>query len=64
MRDRIVARVLIDGTWRDIYQQPDGRQYVFDEDDEPIHGAWHMPRDAMPWPEVIVQAGQVWRMKR
>jgi hypothetical protein len=31
MRDRIVAHVLLDATWRDIYQQPDGRQYVLDD---------------------------------
>jgi hypothetical protein len=57
MRDRIVARVLIDGTRRDIYQQPDGRQYMLDENGERVYGAWDMQRDAMLWPDVIVQNG-------
>jgi hypothetical protein len=39
MRDPIVARTLILGEiWRDVYEQPDGRQYVLDDDAEPVYG--------------------------
>lgn len=32
MRDNVVARVLFtDGIWREVYQQPDLWQYVFDQ---------------------------------
>jgi hypothetical protein len=39
MHDRIVARTLfVVGIWREVYEQPDGQQYVLDDDNEPIYG--------------------------
>jgi hypothetical protein len=56
MPDPIVARALfVGGIWRDVYEQPDGRQYVLDDDDEPIYGIWHIPREEwLPSPDVVV----------
>jgi hypothetical protein len=46
MRDPIVARTLFLGEiWRDVYEQPDGRRYVLDDDDEPVYGEWYIPRE-------------------
>jgi hypothetical protein len=57
MHDRIVVRVLIDGVWRAIYEQPDGRRYVLDDDDERVYSVWHYLREKMlPTPDVVVEA--------
>lgn len=56
MRDPIVARILfVDGIWRDVYEQPDGGQYVFDQDAEPVYGVWFIPREEMPEPTAIIE---------
>jgi hypothetical protein len=52
MRDEIVARVLFtDGTWRNVYEQPNGRQYVI-EDAEPVFGVWYIPPE-LPVPIIV-----------
>jgi hypothetical protein len=54
MHDPIVCRTLFLGEiWRDVYEQPDGRQYVLDEDDEPVYGVWYIPQE-MPEPDAVV----------
>ena len=60
MRDEIVARVLFtDGIWREVYQQPNGRQYVLDQDAEPLYGVWFLPRvDDLPEPIVVQMRGR------
>jgi hypothetical protein len=53
MRDEIIARTLFtDGTWRNVYEQPDGRQYVIDDNAEQVFGAWYIPPE-VPLPIVV-----------
>ena len=44
----IIARVpLADGRTRAVYEGPDGRQFVLDNDGEPVFGVWVLgPEDA------------------
>jgi hypothetical protein len=47
--DLVIARVLfVDGMWRPVHEQFDGRQYVFDDGGERIYGIWFIPREACP----------------
>jgi hypothetical protein len=34
-------------------EQPDGRQYVLDDDGEPVYGVWFIPRDEADVPMVV-----------
>jgi hypothetical protein len=53
-----VARTLfVDGIWREVFEEPNGRQYVLDQDAEPVYGVWFIPRE-MPEPDAIVEAKQ------
>jgi hypothetical protein len=39
--DPIIGRVrFVDGADRDVYIDPDGRQYVLRYDGEPVYGVW------------------------
>jgi hypothetical protein len=61
MHDQIVVRVLIDGLWRAIYEQPDGRRYLLDDDDERVYNVWHFLNEKMqPKPGVVVEAHDVY----
>jgi hypothetical protein len=51
--DRHVANTLFnDGAWREVYETPEGRQYV-DVNGEPVYGLWFIPPDELE-PDVIV----------
>ena len=44
--DRVVAHVeFLGGAMRPVYEQPDGRQYVHDDDGEQVFGVWFIPRE-------------------
>ena len=44
--DRVIGRRLFtDGLERDVYEDAEGRQYVFDEDGERVYGQWLWPAD-------------------
>ena len=34
----------VDGVKRPIFAEPDGKQYVLDDDGEPIYGVWYIAR--------------------
>ena len=54
MHDRHVAdTVFTDGHWRAVYEQPDGRQYVIDDDGEPVFSVRFIPRDEADQPVII-----------
>jgi hypothetical protein len=36
-------RQFADGTTRPVYRDDDGRQFVFDDDGEPVYGTWLHP---------------------
>jgi len=44
MTDPVVAYVEFVGgnLWR-VYEDPGGRQYVYDNEDEKVHGVWYIP---------------------
>lgn len=42
-----------DGTKRPIFEQLDGRQYVHDDDGEPVYAVWMIPEDATDMPIVV-----------
>jgi hypothetical protein len=47
MSDTIIGRVpFVDGAERDVYQAPDGRQYVIRCDGEPVYGVWLLTEEA------------------
>jgi hypothetical protein len=35
----------VDGVTRPVFETPDGRQYVVDDDGELVFGVWYMPGD-------------------
>jgi hypothetical protein len=43
MMMQLGARQFIDGTTHPVYRSDDGRQYVFDDDGEPVYGVWLHP---------------------
>ncbi len=45
MTDRLLAPVRFFGDDRDVYQAPDGRQYVLGYDGEPVFGVWVWTED-------------------
>jgi hypothetical protein len=54
MSDGVVAHVdFADGQRRPVYQDAAGRQYVVDDDGEPVHGVWYIPRDECDAPIVV-----------
>lgn len=40
---------------RAVYQQPDGRQYVLDDEGEKIYGVWYIPPEERTGPDIIVE---------
>jgi hypothetical protein len=53
MPDQHVATVeFADGTRRQVFEQPGGRQYV-DDNGVPLFGVWYIPRDE-PQPDAVV----------
>ena len=44
-----------DGQRRPVYETPDMRQYVIDDDGEPVYGVWFIPRDQADVPVVVIQ---------
>jgi hypothetical protein len=52
--DRHVATTeFVDGVWREVWETPDGRQYVVDDDGEFVFGVWHLPHEDSDEPAVI-----------
>jgi hypothetical protein len=46
MPDPIIAYTEFNGPpMRPVYERPDGRQYVLDDDGEPVYGVWFVPRE-------------------
>ena len=48
------SRTFSDGTRRPVYLDPDGRQYVLDNDGERVYGTW-LPEEAGADVPLIVQ---------
>jgi hypothetical protein len=58
MTDRVIARVrFLDGAERDVYQTPDGRQYLLGYDGEPVYGVWVLTEGAEELAPVVAPAG-------
>jgi hypothetical protein len=54
--DTLIGKIrFVDGSYRDIFQQPDGRPYVVDDGGEPIHGVWIIPEEKCVWPDAVVE---------
>ena len=49
MPDPIAYVWFVDGVKRPIFEEPNGRQYVIDDDGEPVYGVWYVP------PEVLAE---------
>ena len=43
-----------DGQRRPVYETPDQRQYVIDDDGQRVWGVWFIPRDAADVPAVVI----------
>jgi hypothetical protein len=53
MPDPIVAYVeFVGGAMRPVYEEPSGRQYVYDNDGERVYGVWFIPREKCDRPTV------------
>ncbi len=37
---KIGTREFVGGIVRDVYEDADGRQFVYDDDEEPVYGVW------------------------
>jgi len=54
MLDPIVAYVeFVGGAMRPVYEEPGGRQYVIDNDGEPVYGVWIIPREECDRPIIV-----------
>jgi hypothetical protein len=54
--NQIIGHVLfVDGAYRPIFQ-PDGRQYVLDDEGERLDGVWMIPEEECLSPDVVVDA--------
>jgi hypothetical protein len=54
MADRIIGEVdFVDGSRRLVYEGPDGRQYVLDDEGELVHGVWVMPAEEVV-PDLLI----------
>jgi hypothetical protein len=54
--DPVIARVrFVDGAERPVFDGLDGRQYVLDDEGEPVHGVWYIPPDGRTDLPVIVE---------
>jgi hypothetical protein len=42
-----------DGLRRPVFEEPDGRQYVLDDDGEPVYGVWFIPREECDLPVIV-----------
>ena len=51
---RIGDRLFVDGVIRDVFAEPDGRQFVHDNDGNPVYGVWIY----IPEPEPIIITGE------
>lgn len=52
--DPVVAHVdFLDDVRRPVYEQPDGRQYVYDNDGEQVYGVWFIPREEWDRPIIV-----------
>lgn len=55
MPNTVVAFVdFVDGLRGSVYEEPDGRQYVYNNDGEKSYGVWFIPREECDRP-IIVQ---------
>jgi hypothetical protein len=46
MQDEQVCQTeFVDGSMRPVYETPEHRQYVLDDDGEPVYGVWFIPPD-------------------
>jgi hypothetical protein len=56
--DTLIGKArFVDGSRRDVFQQPDGRQYVLDDAGELVHGVWIIPEEETVWPDAVIVAG-------
>jgi hypothetical protein len=55
--DTLIGKIrIVDGSCREVFQQPDGRQYVLDDAGDPVHGVWIIPEEESVWPAAVVDA--------
>jgi hypothetical protein len=45
MGQHIADVEVVDGVWRAVYQDSQGREYVIDASGEPVYGVWFIPPD-------------------
>jgi hypothetical protein len=50
---RIGDRLFVDGIIRDVFADPDGRQFVLDNDGNPVYGVWIY----IPDPDPVIVPG-------
>lgn len=56
MPNPICYTLFTDGLMRPVFEGARGRQYVIDDDGEPVYGLWFVPRDQCDLP-IIVEGG-------
>jgi hypothetical protein len=55
MSERVIGiRRFVDGSQRVVYQEPDGRQFVLDDDLEPVYGVWILQDEELHDEPIIV----------
>jgi hypothetical protein len=42
-----------DGVRRSVFEEPDGRQYVYDNDGERVYGVWFIPPEGCDRPIIV-----------
>jgi hypothetical protein len=52
--DPIISCIrLVDNADCPVFEQPDGRQYVLDDDGDCVYGVWFIPRDECNAPIIV-----------
>jgi hypothetical protein len=56
MSERVIGRRrFVDGSHRVVYQEPDGRQFVLDDDLEPVYGVWILQDEEQDQPVIVAK---------
>ena len=45
MDQRVATIEFTDGIWRSVCEEPDGKQYVRDDEGDRVYGVWFIARD-------------------
>jgi PBCV-specific basic adaptor domain len=51
--EQVASTEFAGGAMRPVYQTPEGRQYVIDDNGQRVYGVWYWPREDHDTPAVV-----------